>query len=110
MDVEFTTGIRLRIDEQDHGERVLRSVYEIVRGYPGTKNVELMLKMKDGTQVQTVSHKVKVEINKEMRSRLDELLGQGGVQYIVEVPKANGNGATENGNRWKRNAVNGNNR
>ena len=59
--------------------------------------------MQDGTHVQTVSHKFKVDINDEMRTRLDDLLGKGCVQYVTEVPKSNGNGASENGNHRRRN-------
>ena len=62
----------------------------------GSRRLELMLQTADGSLVQMVSHKMRVEVNHELQRRLAELLGAANVQFITEVPKPtqpeNGNG------------------
>ncbi len=96
LDDKYTTGIRLVVDEQAAGAQTLQTAWEIVRGYPGSRRLQLVLKTSAGWQVQMVSHKMQVDVNQEMRSRLSELLGAANVQLITEVPRPapaeNGNG------------------
>ncbi len=97
LEDRYTMGIRVQVDEKRHGIEVLQTIYEIVRGYPGSRRLELMLKTGDGALVKTLSNKIKIEISDEMKQRLDDLLGQGSVHYLTEAPRpvetpSNGNG------------------
>ncbi len=99
LDDRYTTGIRLLIDEQQHGTRAMETAWQIVRGYPGSRRLELVLKTSDGSLVQLVSHKIQVDVSPEMRTRLAELLGPANVQLISEVPRP---APVENGNGRRR--------
>jgi DNA polymerase-3 subunit alpha len=87
LDERYTTGLRLHISEEDSRPGILDTVYQIVRGYPGTRKLELALKTLDGSLVHLISHKLQVDVNPEMRSRLTELLGNNAVQWVTEVPR-----------------------
>ncbi len=102
LDERFTSGLRIEIDGRQHDEGTLQTVYEIVRGYPGGKRLELLFRLGDGTVVQTVSHKIKVEVNEEMTSRLVDVLGQGSVQCLTEPPAGGDTGKNGNSNFRRR--------
>jgi len=86
----LTAGIRVRIVEQQHGQHGLEQLYEILRGYPGSCPLHLHFALADGTQV-TCHCKKRVEVNAEMRHRVDELLGPENVR-IVATSRPGGNG------------------
>jgi len=86
----LTAGIRVRIIEQQHGQRGLEQLHEILRGYPGSCPLHLHLALADGTQV-TCQCTSRVEVNAEMRRRVDELLGPDNIR-IVATTRAGGNG------------------
>ena len=97
LDARYTSGVVIRIDQHIHGTGVLPKVREIVRGYPGNRDLELVLALEDGSRVHLKSHRLQLEINPELRRRIDDLLGPGHYQLIMSPPKpSNGNG---NGNR-----------
>jgi DNA polymerase-3 subunit alpha len=82
----FTRGIVVRLNEQEHGERRLESLYEILRGYPGNCELQLVLCLADGSRVTMKSESVRVELNLEMRGRVDALLGPGNVRLVAAPP------------------------
>ena len=71
----FTRGVRLRILESQHGQRGLEQLHEILRGYPGPCALELQLCLADGRRVPCKCEKLRVALNPEMRTRVEELLG-----------------------------------
>src|SRR5262249_17682137 len=73
----FTKGIVLRVGEQQHSERGLHELYEILRGYPGECELQLVICLADGRQAYMKSEGMRVELNAEMRSRVSALLGPG---------------------------------
>ncbi len=83
-----TAGIHVTIDEREHGRTAIDGVYEIVRGYVGSRRLELTVRTRDGSEVEMVSRRVKVAVNEEMRERLVEFLGAGNVRAITVVPRA----------------------
>jgi len=91
LDYMFTSGIRLLVNEKQHKPDVLQKLYEIVRGYPGDRELELELELADGTVVKTVCHKLKVKLDAEMRERLVETLGDSQVQYLTQAPQPTNN-------------------
>ena len=79
----YTRGIALRMQAEGHGEKGLQQVREILRGYPGDCEVQLLLCLDDGSRVQVKSGNTRVDVTTEMRSRLDDLLGAGNVRMLV---------------------------
>ena len=65
----LTSGIRIQIDQQHHGDEGLKKAYEIIRGYPGNRSLQIELVLEDGMRVQMQSNK-RVEINDQLCSRL----------------------------------------
>jgi DNA polymerase-3 subunit alpha len=84
----YTTGIVVGIDEASGGEQQLSQVREIVRGYPGSCELQLILQLLDGSRVHIRSQRVKVNVSPELRTRLEEALGPGRIRLITARPKA----------------------
>src|SRR5262249_32010440 len=74
------------IDEQEHGERGLEQLREILRGYPGTKTLKLRLDLASGEKVLLDSGR-RVDVNAEMRDRVQALLGPGCMSTQSARPK-----------------------
>ena len=47
----FTKGIVVRVSEEQHAERGLEELHEILRGYPGNCELQLVLCLADGSRV-----------------------------------------------------------
>ncbi|HVU88098.1 MAG TPA: DNA polymerase III subunit alpha [Pirellulales bacterium] len=93
----YTRGVLIRVDEEPHGVRGLEQLYEILRGYPGSCELQLALRLADGSQVTCACDGMRVELNTEMRGRVEELLGQGSLRPVASRPKPTGNGQNGNG-------------
>ena len=102
LDARYTSGVIIRVDQRHHGPDILPKVREVVRGYPGDRNLELVLALEDGTRVHLRSHGTRLEVTDELRRRVEDLLGPGSYQLIVSPPKpaaSNGNGNGQRGRR-----------
>jgi len=100
LDSRYTSGMIVCIDESDGDISTLKQLYEIVRGYPGSRDVLFHVKLNDGSRVRLKSNKVRVDITPELRNRVDDLLGPGRLQMIISPPTlSNGkrNGKRRNG-------------
>jgi DNA polymerase-3 subunit alpha len=82
----FTRGIVVRVNEDHQAEQRLESLYEILRGYPGDCELQLVLCLADGSRVTMKSEGVRVDLNAEMRGRVDALLGPGNVRLVAALP------------------------
>jgi DNA polymerase III subunit alpha len=87
LDSRYTTGIVVRLREAEHGEETLGKVREILRTYPGNSELQLVLQLEEGTRVHLRSHRTRLEVNREVRARLDDLLGPGNIQLLTTPPK-----------------------
>jgi len=83
----YTTGMIVRIQEAVHGMQMIPKLREVTRAYPGRRKLQLLIQLSDGTSVTLDSQAQGVEINNELRNRLDELLGGGNIQMITSPPK-----------------------
>ncbi len=83
LDARYTRGVLVRVHESAHGEKSLQQVREILRGYPGNCEVQLLLFLDDGSRVKLRSENLRVELNPEMRSRIDDLLGPGNFRLLT---------------------------
>jgi DNA polymerase-3 subunit alpha len=92
----FTRGMIVRVSETQHGERGLADLYEILRGYPGNCELQLVVCLADDSKVYLKSNRTRIELNPEMRSRVDSLLGPGNVKLLSapqrSSPPPNGKG------------------
>jgi DNA polymerase-3 subunit alpha len=89
----YTRGVMIRLQESTHGLRAVEQLYEILRGYPGKSELKLAIWLADGRRVQS-DCKMRIEINGEMCSRVEELLGPGNFRLLPapHVPKSGGRG------------------
>ena len=83
LDGSLTYGIKLRIDEQEQGSELLKQTYEIIRGYPGTRQLKFDIRLSDGMHVEMMSTR-KVNVNEQLCTRLRELLGPKGLEMLVD--------------------------
>jgi DNA polymerase III subunit alpha len=90
-DTKFTTGIRIHLDEQKHSAEHIARIREILRGYPGTREVLFSLRLDTGEVVHLRSGQHKVEIDRQLRDRLDDLLGSNSHRLMIAPPKPNKN-------------------
>jgi DNA polymerase-3 subunit alpha len=97
----YTRGMMIRLNESTHGAERLEKLYEVLRGYPGDCEVQLALWLADGAKVYLKSERLRVELNAQLRDRLDDLLGPGNVKLLAAPPRPSGNG-NGNGNGYSR--------
>jgi DNA polymerase III subunit alpha len=92
LDSRYTTGIVVRIDEREHPADMLEKVREVVRSSPGNSELQLAIVLEDGSRVFLKSHRVKLEITRDLQQRLDDMLGAGNLQLLTMRPRPNQNG------------------
>jgi DNA polymerase-3 subunit alpha len=90
LDARFTRRIDIRVSEQQHAVRALEELFEIVRGYPGNCELQLVVCLADGSRAYLKSQRVRVDLNAEMRSRVDALLGPGNLRLVAASPSTGG--------------------
>ena len=89
--------------EDKHGPKGLEQLNEILRGYPGSGSLELLLCLADGRQVSCQCQKTKIDVNPQMRSRIDELVGPENVRLLTApLAKRNQNGAKPRGPHYNK--------
>ncbi len=93
LDSRYTTGIVVRVREDEHGPDALANIREVVRTYPGNSELQLLLTLENGSRVYLKSHRTRLAVTRELRDRLDDLLGPGNIQLITTPPKPAANTA-----------------
>ena len=71
------------IDQSVHGEDGLKTAYEIIRGYPGRRELKIEVILDDGMRVELASNR-QVDITEQLTSRLTELLGKTSVEMLID--------------------------
>ncbi len=84
----YTRGVMIRVLEDGHGLQKLDQLHEILRGYPGNCELQLMLCLADGSRVACKCDRMSVAVNSEMRDRVDQLLGSGNFRLLTAPPSA----------------------
>jgi DNA polymerase-3 subunit alpha len=87
MDGKYTHGIRVQLQEDRHSPDTVAKLREIIRGYPGRQDLLLNIRLADGATVSLKSGKYKVEVNPELRSRLEDLLGPASYRLLMSKPQ-----------------------
>ena len=83
----YTKGVMIRITEEQHAERGLVQLHELLKGFPGNCELQLVLCLADGSKVYMKSEEIRVGPNAEMRTRVDDILGPGNMRLISTPPK-----------------------
>ncbi|MEM7782366.1 MAG: DNA polymerase III subunit alpha [Planctomycetota bacterium] len=83
LDESLTHGMKIIIDQTVLGEAGLKNAYEILRGYPGNRELKLEVILEDGMRVEMTSRK-KIEINDQLTRRLTDLLGKTSVEMLID--------------------------
>ena len=83
LDQNLTYGMKIMIDEQHHGPDVLKNAYEILRGYPGNRELKIEVVLENGMRVEMNSNK-RVDINDQLTKRMTELLGKTSVEMLID--------------------------
>jgi DNA polymerase III subunit alpha len=86
FDSRYTHGMRIRLDESEHGRETMTRLREIIRGYPGKQELLFSMRLSEGEVVHLKSDKYRVEINAQMRNRIDDLLGAGHYKLLMSKP------------------------
>jgi DNA polymerase-3 subunit alpha len=71
------------IDQQHHAEDTLKNTYEILRGYPGNRELKIELLLEDGMRGELNSNK-RIEINDQLTRRLTDLLGGTSIEMLID--------------------------
>lgn len=87
MSKRYTSCMRIRVNESQHGTEQLEKLYEILRHYPGNCTLELTLCLQNGMQVRCACAQMGVENNPEMKSRVNDLLGPNNLKPVVSIPR-----------------------
>jgi len=97
LDSKYTHGIRVSLDQREHGSETLTKLREIIRGYPGHQDFLLTIRLEGGEMVVVKSGKYKVEVTPEMRSRLEDLLGPASYRLQMTKPQVSSGGGGRRG-------------
>jgi DNA polymerase-3 subunit alpha len=93
----YASGIIIRVREADHGLRGLEQLREILRGYPGAKKLRLRLDLAAGGHVWLDSKWPGLDLNSQLKERVEGLLGAGSVAIQAARPAVKngaGNGSS----------------
>jgi len=86
LDSRYTTGLIICLDERDSDCGTLKKIHEIMRGYPGRRELQFHFSLSNGSRVQLRSQRLRIDITPELRSRVDDLLGPNHVRLITAPP------------------------
>ena len=91
LDSRFTGEVVITISETQHADRGLDQLKEILRGYPGKCPLTLTLILEDGCRV-NLSSQFGVEVNTELKHRVQDLLGDNCLQLRPRAQRSRQNG------------------
>ncbi len=92
-DTKFTTGIHIMYDQEKHKPELINKIREVLRGYPGPRDVLFAIRLETGETVHVKSSKQRVVISPELRARLDDLLGEDSHKLLMTKPKMKSGGS-----------------
>jgi len=81
-----TKGIVIRVNEDSHGLPALEQLRELAAEFPGNAELHLLLCLSDGNRLELKSDSLRVEVNADLRQRIDEILGPGNARVLTAAP------------------------
>ncbi|HEV7280579.1 MAG TPA: DNA polymerase III subunit alpha [Pirellulaceae bacterium] len=85
-EAKFTSGVRILVEESAHPPEIFARIREVLRTYPGRREVQLVVQLADGPRVAIRSGGLTVDLAPELRQRIDDLLGPGRFSLIASAP------------------------
>jgi DNA polymerase-3 subunit alpha len=92
LSARYTRGIVVRVLEEPHGLGKLEALHEVLRGYPGDCQLQLLLCLSGGSRVLCQCDGLRVAPSAELRTRVDDLLGPGHLRLVTAAARGNGRG------------------
>lgn len=89
----YTRGIVVRVHEEEVSPQKLEQLHEILRGYPGQGEFQLLLCLADGARVTCRCDAMRIEVVPEMCARVEQLLGPGNLRRLTASPNHGGSRA-----------------
>jgi len=86
LESRYTSGLIISLDEGGSNGDTLKKIHEIVRGYPGQRELHFHFSLSDGSRIQLKSQRLRIDITPELRGRVDDLLGPGHLRLITAAP------------------------
>ncbi len=83
-----TRGVVIRLSEKDNGRHKLEQLHEILRGYPGNCELQLLLCLENGRRVACKCGGMAVAVGDQMRDRVERLLGPGNLRLVTASPSS----------------------
>ena len=87
LDAKFNGTVIINISEARHGEEGLQKLKEILRGYPGSCELNLCLHLEDGCRVNLTPKSMRIELNGEVKDRIRDLLGDNSLVLKPRPPR-----------------------
>ncbi|MCE5266995.1 MAG: DNA polymerase III subunit alpha, partial [Planctomycetaceae bacterium] len=87
-----TRGVRIRVAEEDGASRKLDALHEILSGYPGNCELQLVLCLGNGSRVECRCDGMHVAVGSQMRQRVEQLLGPGNMRFLTAPLTGGGRG------------------
>ena len=81
-------GLAITICETKHGMAMLKTLYEVFRGYPGNDELFISVVCENGNIAEMKCNKFGISLTPELRRRIDELLGEGASRSIKKPMQA----------------------
>ena len=101
LDSRYTRGMVVTIPESPDAEATLRTLQEVLRGYPGNCQLQLVLSLEDGKRVLLKANRTQIDAaHPELRRRVEDLVGPGNLRLLASLPKSNGNGNGNGRRQW----------
>ncbi len=90
LESRCTRGVRIRIDEDQHGREGMKMLHETLRRCQGSGNssLDLVIQLSDGRQVSMSAPTFRLDPNPELRQRVDELLTPGNFRLLTSQLKS----------------------
>ena len=87
-----TKGIMIRVNEETHGLPALEQLRELTAEFPGDAELQLLLCLADGNRLELKSDSLRVEVNAELRQRIEQILGPGNIRVLTAAPRQSSGG------------------
>ena len=87
LEGRYTHGMRIKLNESEHGPETVHGLREILRGYPGKQELLLTIQMTEGDVIHMKVDKQRVGITPELRERLEDYLGPGSYRLMMSKPR-----------------------
>jgi DNA polymerase III subunit alpha len=87
-----TKGIMIRVNEETHGLPALEQLRELTAEFPGDAELQLLLCLADGNRLELKSDTLRVEVNAELRQRIEQILGPGNIRVLTSAPRQSSSG------------------